>query len=297
VSLTADSHTLVAVQSDLLSNLCVLPPGEKNRAQQITSGPGKQESYGGLSWLGDDRIAYTSKAGGSPEVWAVNVDGSHATQLTRRSDFGRLFAARACAGGRYILTVSDLPSIWRFNSDGGNPKQLTNFDNDFYPSCSPDGKWVVFTSLRLGKNTLWRTSIDGGEPERLTDYPSDFPDVSPDGKWIAFSNESEPGKLKLVVVPFQGGQPAKSFEVMSGTPAGVYRNVYWSRDGRDLTYVDTRKGVSNIWSQPLDGGAPQPLTDFKSGLIFDFAWSPDGKRVALACGTQTSDVVLMKDSQ
>jgi len=103
--------------------------------------------------------------------------------------------------------------------------------------------------------------------------------------------------LKLVVVPFQGGQPAKSFEVMSGTPADVYRNVYWSRDGRALTYVDTRKGVSNIWSQSLEGGAPRPLTDFKAGLIFDFAWSPDGRRVALACGTQTSDVVLMKDSQ
>ena len=190
----------------MLSNLCVLPPGEKNRAQQITSGPAKQEGYGGLSWLGDDRIAYTSKAGGSPEVWAVNVDGSHAKQLTRRSDFGRLFAARACAGGRYILTVSDLPSIWRFDSDGGNPKQLTNFDNDFYPSCSPDGKWVVFTSLRLGKNTLWRTSIDGGEPERLTDYPSEFPDVSPDGKWIAFSSESEPGKLKWVCLLFDDGQ-------------------------------------------------------------------------------------------
>src|SRR5262249_61708920 len=102
VSLTADSHTLVAVQSDLLSNLSVPPPGEKTRAQQITSGPGKQEGYGGLSWLGDDRIVYASLASGSSEVWAVNVDGSHARQLTRRSDLGTLFAARACAGGRYI---------------------------------------------------------------------------------------------------------------------------------------------------------------------------------------------------
>ena len=116
-----------------------------------------------------------------------------------------------------------------------------------------------------------------------------------DGKWIAFSNESEPGKLKLVVVPFHGGQPAESFEVVSGSPAGMYRDVHWSRDGRALTYVDTRKGVSNISSQPLDGGAPRQLTDFKSGLIFAFAWSADGKRVALACGTHASDVVMMKD--
>jgi Tol biopolymer transport system component len=103
--------------------------------------------------------------------------------------------------------------------------------------------------------------------------------------------------VRFSVVPFQGGQPVKNFDVASAVPAGLYRQVYWSRDGRALTYVDTRQGVSNIWSQPVDGGAPRQLTDFQSGLIFSFAWSPDGKRLALACGTQTSDVVFMKDSQ
>ena len=103
--------------------------------------------------------------------------------------------------------------------------------------------------------------------------------------------------MKLVVAPFQGGQPAKSFEVVSGTPAGVSRNVYWSRDGRALTYVDTRNGVSNLWAEPVSGGSPHPLTNFKSGQIFRFAWSSDGKRAALACGNQTSDVILMKNLQ
>ncbi|MGH9430119.1 MAG: protein kinase domain-containing protein [Terriglobia bacterium] len=299
VSLTADSHALVAVQTDLLSNLCVLPAGERNQAQHITSGPGKQEGYGGLSWLNDGRITYASSASGSPEVWAVNADGSQARQLTHRRDFGRLLAAQACARGRYILTVSDRPGIWRFDADGSNPKQLTHFDDDFYPSCSPDGKWVVFTSLRApprpGISTLWRVPIDGGKPERLTDYPSELPDVSPDGKWIAFSSEPEPGKVKLAVIPFQGGKPVRTFNIASATPPGSYRDVRWSHDGRALTYLDTGQGVSNLWSQPLDGGAPRQLTDFRSGLIFSFAWSLDGKRVALACGTQTSDVVLMRD--
>jgi Tol biopolymer transport system component/predicted Ser/Thr protein kinase len=298
VSLTADSRVLVAVQNDLLSNLCVLPAGETNHAQQITFGPGKQEGFGGLSWLADDRIAYASSAGGSPEMWAVNADGSHPRQLTRGMDFGRLLAVRACARGRYLLSVSNHPGIWRVDSDGSNPKQLTKYDNDFYPSCSPDGKWVVFTSVRLGNTTtLWKVPVDGGEPEKLTDYRSALPDVSPDGKWVAFSDEPEPGKVRLIVIPFEGGRPVKSFDVESATPGGSYRQVYWSRDGRALTYVDTRKGVSNIWSQPLDRGAPRQLTDFKSGLIFAFAWSPDGKRVALACGTRTSDVVLMRDLQ
>src|SRR6266849_5501717 len=103
------------------------------------------------------------------------------------------------------------------------------------------------------------------------------------------------GRCQSMVLPFQGGQATKIFNPASATPAGGYREVFWSRDGRELTYVDTRNGVSNLWSQPVDGGPPWQLTDFKSGQIFRFAWSPDGKRAALACGSQTSDVVLLKD--
>jgi Tol biopolymer transport system component len=69
----------------------------------------------------------------------------------------------------------------------------------------------------------------------------------------------------------------------------------WSTDGLALTYVDTQKGASNIWSQPLSGGPPKKLTDFRSDQIFSFAWSPDGKQLALARGTETSDVVLIRD--
>jgi len=39
------------------------------------------------------------------------------------------------------------------------------------------------------------------------------------------------------------------------------------------------------------------LTNFKSGLIFAFQMSRDGKQIALSRGTQTDDVILLKDSQ
>jgi eukaryotic-like serine/threonine-protein kinase len=296
VSLTADSHMLFAVQNNLLSNLCIMARTESGRAQPITFGRGKREGYDGLAWLSDNRIAYSSSASGNPEVWAVDADGSHPKQLTQSADFGTLVDVRSCAQGRYLLTASLRPGIWRFDADGGNPKQLTTFDFDFYPSCSPDGKWVVFASLRSGStSTIWKVSIDGGEPQKLTDFASELPDVSPDGKWIVSSVEPEPGKPKFMLIPFQGGQATKIFNPASAAPAGVFREVFWSRDGRELTYVDTRNGVSNLWSQPVDGGPPRQLTGFKSGLIFRFAWSPDGKRAALACGSQTSDVVLLKD--
>ena len=56
-------------------------------------------------------------------------------------------------------------------------------------------------------------------------------------------------------------------------------------------------GVSNIWSQPLDGDPPKPLTDFKSDSIFSFSWSRDGKQLVYARGAVTSDVVLIRDSK
>jgi Tol biopolymer transport system component len=69
----------------------------------------------------------------------------------------------------------------------------------------------------------------------------------------------------------------------------------WSPDGRALTYVVNRGGASNIWSLPVDGGPPQQLTDFKAEGIISFAWSRDGKQLAMVRGTMTNDVVLIKD--
>jgi len=66
-------------------------------------------------------------------------------------------------------------------------------------------------------------------------------------------------------------------------------------EGRTLIYVDTRNGVSNLWSQSLDGGPPKQLTNFKSDLIFRFALSSDGRQLVLARGSETRDVVLIKD--
>ena len=69
----------------------------------------------------------------------------------------------------------------------------------------------------------------------------------------------------------------------------------WTPDGRALTYIDTRSGFSNIWSQPLDGKKPVQLTNFTTGRIFNFDWSREGKWLALARGSLTSDVVLISD--
>jgi hypothetical protein len=51
-----------------------------------------------------------------------------------------------------------------------------------------------------------------------------------------------------------------------------------------------------IVAQPIDGGAPKQLTHYNSGRIFWFDISRDGQ-LALARGSQSSDVVLIRNFQ
>ncbi len=94
------------------------------------------------------------------------------------------------------------------------------------------------------------------------------------------------------MIPFEGGEPVYEFDVDQTIRD---KAPVWTADGRAITYVLHRGGVSNIWSQPLDGGTPKQLTDFKTDRIFAYDWSRDGKHLLLARGTVSNDVVLISD--
>jgi hypothetical protein len=51
--------------------------------------------------------------------------------------------------------------------------------------------------------------------------------------------------------------------------------------------------MSNLWSQPLDGGPAKPLTEFTTEFVSARSASADGKSIALTRGTVTSDVILI----
>ena len=113
--------------------------------------------------------------------------------------------------------------------------------------------------------------------------------MSPDGKWYAslwLRNNELP---KMAIIPIEGGAPVKTLDMGWGW-------ARWTPDGRALAYID-RRSLSNIISQPLDGGPPRQLTDFKSERIFSFAWSREGKQLALARGSVTNDVIVISDFQ
>ncbi|HSE38266.1 MAG TPA: hypothetical protein VLG74_13265, partial [Blastocatellia bacterium] len=108
----------------------------------------------------------------------------------------------------------------------------------------------------------WKVPIDGGDPVRLTEKTARFADISPDGKRIVYFDEQPNLPSKLAVIPFEGGLPTKRFDVRSDLYSVV--DIHWSPDGQALMWIQIRDGVSNIWSQPVDGGPPRQLTDFKS---------------------------------
>jgi serine/threonine protein kinase/Tol biopolymer transport system component len=297
LGLTANSLSLITVQADRVSNIWTAPNGDASRARQITSRGNIYDGQAGMAWTPDGKVVYASNASGNSDIWVMSADGAGQKQLTDDAHFDGWPVVSP--DGSYIIFVSGRTgtlNIWRMNVDGSEPKQLSNGKIDDHPDCSPDGKWIVYESLGdTGFPALWKVSIDGGGAMQLTDKWSSHAVISPDGSVIAFVREDEQAskQLKLLVMPFAGGAPSKSFDF----PLTIIPLLSWSPDGKSLVYNDTRSGISNLWSQPVDGDKPTQLTDFKSDQIFFFNWSRDGRQLALARGTVARDVVLISDTK
>jgi eukaryotic-like serine/threonine-protein kinase len=292
VSLTADSSALVTVQAEQTSNIWTVPDGDAARATQITSR--RNEGITGMAWTPDGRIVYNAGASGFRDLFLMNGDGSGQKQLTANA--GTNTGPFVTPDGRNILFSSSRAgrdNIWVMDIDGGNPRKLTSGSRDVNPTCSPDGQWVFYTNYDSDQQRVARISIRGGDSTKLTDYPSSRPLVSPDGKQIAcgyIDEQLRPLRWRLAIIPVDGGPPIKTFEI-----SGFESICQWAPDGRAVVYTKTRNGVTNIWSQPVDGGPPKQLTDFKSDLIFRFDWSRVGRPLIIARGNISSDVVLISD--
>jgi Tol biopolymer transport system component len=289
LDLTRDRSTLVTIESRTAADLWVSSSGDASSARQITAG---DPAVSSLSWLPDGRIVYSNMSG---ELFALGPDGSHRTVLAPGENNN--YQPAACGDGPHIAFQAyrnEKVNVWRMDADGSNRVQLTDVVFAGIPSCSPDGKWVMY--VISGDRSLWRIPIDGGMPTQLDIHDRNGPRarVSPDGKLVAYlAWGAMPSSANvLTVVPFDGGQPLYRFEF----PAGA-AGLRWAPEEKVLDYFMTRGGVSNIWRQPLAGGQPRQITNFQSGLIFSFDWSRDGRQLAVARGTTSQDAILMKDFQ
>lgn len=132
---------------------------------------------------------------------------------------------------------------------------------------------IVFSSNRGGPWRIWGIGPDGSGLRQLsseggTEHDVD-PAFSPDGKWILFTSTrgGSPGIWKMAR---DGGTPER---ICDGDQAE------WSPDATQIVFRRQEK----IFVRQLTGGAERQVSpkDWPHGS--GPAWSPDGKRIAVAC--------------
>jgi Tol biopolymer transport system component len=292
---TRDGRSLAAVAEETTGNIWVMPAsGTAAQARPISSGRFDAVS---LDWSADGRILSFTVGSQSFDFDVRNSDGSGQTVLM--TDSAPIQKPAACGDGRYIVFAGyrtpEGVNIWRMDAGGGNLKQITTGSYHQNPICSPDGQWVVFETLNQAGNVVMKVPIDGGPETSVSGGFGQAPAVSPDGKMIAFQREEGSGagaQALWLVVPSSGGAPLYT---LKADPRSDFR-LRFTPDSKSLAYILEEHGVANLWVLPLQGGPPKQLTDFKSDSIFDFAWSRDGKWLALSRGRVSRDVVLLTDT-
>ncbi|HKF02600.1 MAG TPA: winged helix-turn-helix domain-containing protein [Candidatus Sulfotelmatobacter sp.] len=297
LDLTPDGKTLVDTELSTVSDLWLAPGGNTARAKQITT---KEFAVGGFSWMPDGRIIFASQDG---NLYVVNQDGSGRTRLT--PDDSSNWDPSVCGDGRYIVYAAyreQKRGIWRMSADGSNPIRIADETFAIRPQCSPDGKWVVY--VRGPSWTPVKVPITGAKPPEVLaqDFENGFGNplrISPDGKRIMYLASPQPpqnassasaNSYQLKVIPSDGGPALYKFDWPASASAPL-----WAPAGDAVEYALTRSGVTNIWRQKLSGGPPKQITNFGSGQIFGFAWSHDGRQLALTRGSESSDVILISD--
>lgn len=293
VSVTADGKSIVTAQNDYETAIWVGPltssPAIAAESRPITSNVSR---ILGLAPTPEGRIIYSQAANGTYDLWEVNADGSDARQLTANA--GRNTHPSVSADGRYVVFTSTRggrDQIWRINRDGSNPARLTNEEFDVkFPHCSPAGDWVVFAARAPW--AIWKVPIQGGSPIKLGESSETTPAISPDGKLVAYEyTDKEAKRTKLCVQSLEGGP----ITTIGDSDVG-YSNIRWTLDGRAIAYVSNSEGRTNIWAQPVSGGAPKKLTDFKTEWLMRFDWSRDGKQLICVRGRLTSDLYQISNS-
>ena len=287
-----DAGEILAVPFNRASQIWQLS-GDAGTAVQITNG--LADGRAGIAPLPDGRVGYIARTGDNLNVWITESDGTNEKQLTR--DPPAVEELRASPDGRFFVFSGlrdGYNQLFLMNTDGTDLRHLTDGkSNNIDSTISPDGNWIVYDSgiLENGsfKHLLRKISSAGGESVLLSDGQCATPHFSLDGKYLScVYNESQ-----IVVIAAENGTVFKTFETAK-TPQ-LNCGARWSPDGKSLVYIVRQKKFSNLWRQPLDGGAPEPLTNFRDGDIYNFAFSPDGARLYVARGYPIRDAVLIKN--
>lgn len=190
-------------------------------------------------------------------------------------------------GQYFYYTSNAAPSgtydVFRVGINGGEPQLLGQDEPGVRPehkeqlTLSPDGKSIFYSASRYYSafHNIYRMSAAGGPGEMLTYNDAVIqtsPAVSPDNKTLAlFARTGAGAKLYTLDLTADKAWPVQLFP-----GKGQEYFPAWSSRG-DLAF--SRGG--DIWVKLRDEGSPQRvISEAYGGGNSDFAWSPEGDRIA-----------------
>ena len=306
VSISADGKSIAAMQRQDTNFIALLPPTGRGNAAQLAGLP-TNEQIRDILWDKDGNLLAVLRH----SIVRASLDGNHqSTVLTEPNAV--IINANACPNGGPILVNwasrdnTGKLNIWRVDADGSHPKQLTNGVDDELPVCAADGKSFFYADLDK-KSVLNRMPIAGGTPEliKASAITHGFlatisNNTSPDGRWLpAIVTKVDPATqadLHALALIDVAANTESSMRIFPSQPT-ITLPLRYTPDWKSVAYRVIDNGTDNIWMQPVDGSAGHPVTEFTSDHIRAFAWSLDGKTLAVARTHTVSDVVLLREGK
>jgi Tol biopolymer transport system component len=305
LSASSDGKSLLAIQSTYANSLWVLPSGDEFKIQKVPTG--EQTVQGWASWTADNRILFVTGNSREHSLKAVYPDGSKL--MTLYSDtIGFASASQVVttftSGGAKSRTFlfppqiardtrtfyfesfgSGRSNIWRVDLQSGSRQSIYQGTSLASMAMSADEEWLYITN----QSGLLKVRNDGKQVDTIfAEVGEDVSELrlSPDGSRLAGSRYNQKQEqFEAVVVDVKSGNLLQTLPITSA--------VKWTPDGRGLCFIDRTKDVPNIWTQSLAGGGSKQITHFPSDDISDFAWSPDGKHLAVVRRSNPSDLFLL----
>jgi Tol biopolymer transport system component len=212
--------------------------------------------YGFFSASDSGVLAYqTGRAAGTPQLAWLDRTGKTLATIGDPAAYADL--ALSPDGKRALISLFGQGDIWLLDLEHNGVSTRLTFDaaSNVTPLWSPDGKQVVFRSIRQGTFGLYRktSSGAGGEEAFVSDRLNKFAtDWSSDGRFLLYTTARADSTITdLWVLPLS--RDRKPFPFLQ-TPA----NVGWGKfspDGRWIAYTSTESGRQEVYVAPFDGSS------------------------------------------
>lgn len=182
--------------------------------------------------------------------------------------------------------------------EGGLPKKITDFAVAAgSPRFLPDSKRLIVTVERNDTDQLLLTDIHGSWPRALTsDLTGDHWDArpSPDGRSVLYTLRrfDDLNRLDILLLDLETGDSVTLY----GRPSTRASSAKWSPDGRWVAFIAQETEYEEIYRIRPDGEGLHQLTNTGHD-VFQFDWSPDGRRLAVIFNRDGAYVLSIVDAE